>query len=195
MFLKPNIEKLKAKKDIAGLAKAMGKYKDDINQILYIIESIAELGAASSALQYVTILVNSPDLGMSIQAIETLKKIMIVIKNSKETSNHALFVLINLLKKLETDGHDAEIIAKTRMTLKELGYIGAVDALMNRLNGDNEKLREKSIEALGNMEYTKAIEHITPFLTEKNEVIRKKAETALKNLGWKEGQDPAIPPG
>ncbi len=204
-FFKPDIKKMRERKDINGLANAL-KDKDivvrmnaayalgdigDIRAVEPLIEALKDVWGVKLAAA--TALGNLHD-ERAIEPLEALKKGSGVTTHSELESKEAAVALARikrdvprLIEALETE---PELVSRVA-AIKELGKLGdtrAVEPLIGMFSKpcfdefERGNTHYQIIVALGNLGDERAIEPITRALQDKVEIVRKAAEEALKKI-------------
>ena len=168
LFGPPNIEKIKAKKDIQGLIKALHYMKDD-----KIRESAADIlgdiGDSTAVLPLIDAL-NDKDRSVQLKAIVALGKI--ADKRSVES-------LITMLK-----NKDEMLRSQAIEALGNIKDARAVEPLIEVLMEKNSINCISAIEALKKIKDRRAIEPLVKFLEDQHANVRKTAASALSVIGW-----------
>jgi len=204
-FFKPDVKKMREKKDIDGLINAL-KDKDvgvrmnaayalgdmgDIKAVEPLIEALKDVWGVKLAAA--TALGNLHD-ERAIEPLEALKTGTGAAPHSGLETKAAAVALARikrdvprLIEALETEPELASRVA----AIKELGKLGdgrAVDPLIKMFNKpyydefERGNIHYQIIIALGNLGDERAIEPITRALRDNVEIVRKAAEEALKKI-------------
>jgi HEAT repeat protein len=169
-LFKPNVEKMKAKKDVKGLIKAL-KYKRDQDVRRYAALTLGEIGDA--------------------RAVEPL--IQALKEENKGIRWNAVGALDKLGWKPEDDIEKAlYLIAKEEWDkLVKLGE-PAVEPLIQALKDKDINVRRGAAETLGKTGDARAVEPLIQALKEENEDIRRNAALALGEIGNAKAVEPLI---
>ncbi|MEX2720691.1 MAG: HEAT repeat domain-containing protein, partial [Candidatus Wukongarchaeota archaeon] len=166
-LFKPNVEKMKAKKDVKGLIKAL-KYKRDQDVRRYAALTLGEIGDA--------------------KAVEPL--IQALKEENKGIRWNAVGALDKLGWKPEDDIEKAlYLIAKEEWDkLVRLGE-PAVEPLIQALKDKDINVRRGAAETLGKIGDARAVEPLTQSLKDGDKDVRRNSTRALGKIG-----EPAVEP-
>lgn len=171
LFGPPNVKKMKARRDMQGLIKAL-RYKKDDKTCKAAAEALVEIGAPAVEMLIAALRDSDDDVRQS--AAMALGEI---------GDARAVEPLIAALA--DQHGHVRELSARA---LGKVGDPRAVEALIATLKDDRyEYVREASAEALGRIGDGRAMDPLVGAL--QNWSLSKAAATALDRLGWQPGQD------
>lgn len=172
LFGPPNIEKLKAKRDVKGLIKALD-YKEDLIIRSGAVVALGEIGDARAIEPLITLL-NLDYLSVRLVAAEALG-------NFRDP--RTVGPLIAALKDPES--------AVRRRAAEALGKIGdarAVKPLIAALKDWIEDVRKEAAKALGKIG-APAVKSLIAALKDRNILVREGAVDALEKMGWQPDQD------
>jgi HEAT repeat protein len=169
-LFKPNVEKLKKKRDVEGLLKALG-YKGK-NVRLSAAEALGKIQDAMTVGPLIRAL-KDKDSDVRGKAIWALGE----IGDAK-----AVGPLIWALK-----DNDSGVRERAKWALGEIGDARAVVPLIRALKDKDSDVRKAAKEYLGEIGDARAVEPLIQALA--NEYVREKAEKALEKIG-----EPAVEP-
>ncbi len=206
LFSPPDVEKLKAKRDMVGLVKTLSYPKDE-----KIRESAAlALGELSDANAVEPLIAALGDSHKDVRwaAARALGKIgdtraveplIAVLKDSEKRvrwetvevlgkigDTRAVEPLIAALQDGEADVRVAAVEA-----LGKMGGAHAGESLLATLKDSDPKVRLSAIKMLGNPGIAGAVEALISALQDNDQVIRKAAAEALDKIGWKPTENSA----
>ncbi len=178
LFGPPNIEKMKAKRDVQGLIKALGYMKDSDQEKHTIIrakaaEALGELGEVETVLDLMAAL---RDCSVSVRfaAVVGLGKFGPIAKGG----------LTAALK-----DSDAKVRAAAVKALGQLGDPTVVDMLITALKDIHSGVRWVASEGLGRLGDSRAAVPLVAALHDQAAYVRQEAAMQLENIG-----DPAVAP-
>ncbi|MBI5653945.1 MAG: HEAT repeat domain-containing protein [Chloroflexi bacterium] len=196
LFGPPNVEKMKAKRDVKGLIKAMG-YEKDATVRKSAVEALGEIRDEASLDPLINALKDSNKY-IRKAAAEALGKIgdaraveplIVALKNSERLvlpyASEALSKIGALaVEPLIAALKDSDDVLRQYAVdaLAKIGDVRAVESLIATLRDDNMKVRKHAAEALGKIGDVRAIEPLKTVLKDKH--VRKHALDALGKLGW-----------
>jgi HEAT repeat protein len=203
LFGPPDIEKLKSKRDIDGLVKALGYKKDSVVRC----EAARALGDVGwyTTIDLLTPRLQDEDTNMRAAAAEALGKIRdqhisLIVQQGKDFTLGTFF--LEALQKLEkneapvvepliqvlgsTEGRDRKGILAVLGALED-GR--AVDAILALLKDSDASVRLSAIHALEEIGDRRAIDLLVPRLETSDLKIRKAVIHALDALGWSPSLD------
>lgn len=190
---KPNISKMKQKKDVDGLIEALS-YKDESIK-LGAIKALGSIGDPHSIEPLIKFLkqsylgnyatfalaeIGNPAVDLLIEATQNKDNYV------RMNSAYALGLIGNekavpTLNKLLKDKDDT-VRMDASGALRMIASPKAVDPLIKSLKDKEWKVRENSAEALGKIGDERAIEHLSPMLNDENKNVSMKAEIALEKI-------------
>jgi diguanylate cyclase (GGDEF)-like protein len=168
-LFKPNVEELKNKGDIEGLAKAL-RYKWDKKVRVEAALALGEIRDKRAVKPLIQIL-ESENKGSLIKAIEVLGR----IKDEKAVEA--------LIYALRSKSLEAQI--KAAKALGEIRDKRAVEPLIQALRDKNEDLRLQAAKALGEIEEAKSVKPLIELLTDSDAAVRAQVAEALGKIGDK----------
>lgn len=178
LFGPPNIEKMKAKRDVQGLIKALSYPKDaDVRDAA--AGALAEIKDAQAVEPLIAALKDS-DIDMRKAAAISLDK----LKNTQ-----AVEPLISVLKDKRED------ISVRRLAAKALGNIGdikTVESFIAGLEDRNWLVRGNAAESLGMIRDVRAVDPLIATLKDNQWSVRKNAAEALGLIGDIRAVEPLI---
>lgn len=199
LFRPPNVEELKAKKDIEGLIKALKYKNDDVRcEATKALAEIKDVRAEEPLIQAL----KDEDRYVRIEATKALGEIR---------DPMAVEPLIQALK-----DKDSSVRGAVTKALGEIKDPGAVESLIQALEDENIVNRGYAMEALGNIGDARAVapliknierdeasnalvkigkpavEPLTQALKDKNASVRKRAATILGSIGNRKAVEPLI---
>jgi HEAT repeat protein len=190
LFGPPNVEKLKAKKDIEGLIKALNYRKDYWNENVYCDRSLREdvnrVGSVRAAAALAIGEIGDPR-GVT-PLLEALNDKVFEVR--KATVEALAMIGKPAVKELLVE-LGKESYPNRSDVIKALGMIGdplAVEPLILELGSSRWGIPRDAASALGELGDKRAIEPLRTLLMEKDEVVRNAATHALDKLGWKPDQ-------
>ena len=174
LFGPPNVEKLKAKKDVNGLIKALSYQKDpSVNQAA--AKALGQIGDARAIEPLIVALNNRNRL--VIQAVATalvwfgapaVKPLVSAIKTARQ--------------------HDP-IFQIAPQILAQIRDRRAVEPLINALKDSYLVVQQASAQALGQIGDPRAVKPLVTTLHDQNRDVRRASASALQTLGWRPDQD------
>lgn len=199
LFFKPNIKKLKAKRNIAGLIMALKDHDEDVRK-----EAAKALGDLNDkrAVEPLIAALNDKDLDVRKEAekvlanigesaVESLinalhnkdkdvrKKAAVALGKIKD--KRAVKPLISLLK------DNNRIVRKAAAdSLGKIKDKGSTKLLIALLSDEDDNIRKRVAVALGKLEDTKAVGALISALNDENYDVRDEAAKALKKIGTPE---------
>ncbi len=172
LFGQPNIENLKAKKDISGLLKAL-EYPKEVVIRQKAAEVLGELGNTEAI----------PSLVDALEDAEVEVRCAVCKALGQLKNEQAIKPLVTALK-------DKKAVVRQAVSnaLGQIGSAQAVKSLITALNDKDANVREEAARALGQIGDARAIKPLITALTEHNG-LEQAVAFALKKLG-----KPAISP-
>jgi HEAT repeat protein len=168
IFGPPNIEKLKTKRDVKGLIKALG-YKKSYYIIEQALDALGEIGDARAVAPMIKIL---QDAGYYDFILPHVSSALLKIGTP---------AVEPLIKSIHKD------YPRRYLAIEVLGRIGdsrVVEPLVRVLRESDEYTCAAAVTALGLIGDTRAIEPLIPFLYQSSSSLRNSAAKALNQLGW-----------
>jgi HEAT repeat protein len=180
LFGPPNIEKMKAKRDVDGLIKALQyKIKSTDFKETWVrqdaAKALGEIGESSAVLPLIAAL-NHRDNGVRWEAALGLGKI---------GDARAVEPLIAALK-------DSGLCIAAAVALGRIGSAHAVEPLISVLGDKDAKVRVAAAEALGKIGDTRAVEPLIAALEDKDFEVRKAVVEALGKIGDLRAVEPLL---
>jgi FOG: HEAT repeat len=157
----PNIEKLKANQDAAGLTKLLESKKPDVRKDA--AEALSQMGGSSALAGLLTAL-RDPDARVRFYAVVGLAKM------KQQESEEAL--------KAAVSDTDWEVRKEALTALIKSGQ--NLNVLRQAIAFNSGELRELAAVRLGEIEDPEAIEILIPALKDEEELVRLRATNALK---------------
>jgi HEAT repeat protein len=174
LFGPPNIAKLKEKRDVQSLIKAL-KYRKDSNIPLAAIDALAELGDPQVIPSLIELLTGADD-DIRQQAIITLGRMRAV-------------AAVDALIKILDENAFAPLGQYAAEALGNIGDARAVPVLVKiAANAEDKTMFYDPFEVLEGFG-TQAVALLLSQLTHKNEKISRRAAAALGKMGWQPGKD------
>jgi hypothetical protein len=175
LFGPPNVEKMKAKRDVEGLIKALGYQKDGSVRML----AAGALGQMRDprAVQPLIAALKDSDRHVPETAAEALVKI----------GTPAVEPLIVALK--DSDSNVRRLAAGA---LGQIGDARAVEPLIAALTDSNWELRQAAARALEQIGDARSFEPLVAALKDSNEFVRKEAAEGLAKIGDARAVEPLI---
>ena len=161
LFGPPNVQKMKDKKDVGGLIKALS-YKKSIIVCREAAVALGDLGDTRA-------------VEPLIADINSYHRKEVIVALGKIRDERAVEPFISILKNRDESIRQASIEGLVRIGLP------AVDLLISALKNDNYYVRESSAKALGSIKNPRAIEPLISALPALY------AAESLKALGWHPG--------
>jgi HEAT repeat protein len=176
LFGPPNVDKLKAKRDLPGLTKALG-YKQDSSLRRAAAEALGQLGDARAV---------EPLIGALGDETVSVRQAAVGALGELDDAR-AVEPLIGLLHgKDRWSVRDAAVLA-----LGRLGDARAVEPLIGLLHDEDGSLVQKAVEALTAIGAS-AVEPLIDALDDKDEYVRGAAVGALRAIGDVRAVDPEL---
>jgi HEAT repeat protein len=171
LFGKPNVENMKANRDIKGLKKALRNSDESIS--LSAVAALGDIGD-TEAIEALADGMKSRHSAVQKETAEALGRI---------GSDQAVDGLIAALRL----NNPAKLTAIFK--LSDLGNPRAVPALANTLTDYSQEVREASALALGATGSDQAVEPLLGVLLDVDEDVRINAAMGLDKIGWQPGMD------
>ncbi|MGA7076917.1 MAG: HEAT repeat domain-containing protein, partial [Halobacteriota archaeon] len=177
-FGTPNVEKMREKRDVKGLIKALGYKKgSDVR-----INAASVLGEISDphAVEPLIKMLNDADSDVCKAAAEALGRI----------GEPAVKTLIKVLSDADWGVRESAAAADA---LGRIGDSRAVEPLIRVLSDADSHVRESAAaaEALGRIGDSRAVEPLIRALNDADSDVRTNAADALDTFGWTPGRDEA----
>lgn len=170
LFGPPNIDKMKAKRDVQGLIKALS-YEKDVSVRLGAAKALGEFGD-SRAVEPLIVVLRDSDVYVRKNVVEALGRL---------GDSRAVKPLITALKDSDRDyGCSNGECEKIAEALVEIG-IGAVEPLIAAFTNSNENVRKRIVDVLVKIDKTRAVELLMASLKEGK--ISPSISGALVNIG------------
>ena len=171
LFGPPNVEKLKEKRDVPKLIKALGYKEATVRESA--AQALGEIGD-SRAVEPLSSALNDEDLVVAMAARDALIKI----------GAPAVEPLLGVLKEGDKEARKRAAAA--------LGKIGApaVESLLAALKSDDNVVRKTAVEALGKMGIPAVVEPLLAALKDEDKAVRKSAVVALGEIGDAQAVEP-----
>jgi HEAT repeat protein len=190
LFGPPNIEKMRARRDVKGLIKALG-YKKDTDVREAAAEALDELGwqpdkSEIGAAYWVVRRQWGKCVEIGAPAVEPL---LAALKDARNVARWAAGALAEIgapaILPLRAALSDAENVARwVAGALVEIGA-PAVEPLIAALKDADKEVRGTAAEALGKIGDARAVGPLSAALRDADEDVRKAAAEALEKLGQK----------
>lgn len=168
---KPNVEKMKEKRDVKGLIKALS-YREDYYVIWQAIGALGEIRDNRAV---------EPLRGLLYSSDEDIRKVATWALGAIG-DNRAVESLIKALNDSKPDVR--KVAAWSLGTIKDTR---AIEPLIKALN-DYDEIRKVAIWALGNIGMP-AVESLKGALSSYDTGVRERAAKALEDIGWRPGID------
>lgn len=198
-FGPPDVEKMKAKRDVNGLIKALDYDKDTAIRKA-AAKALGQIGGHRAVKALVAVLKDKVihfdaafalrDLGWEPQG-ESGAWYWIALREPKKAGSigsAAVKPLIAALKVMDHDMKHAEAVE----TLGMMGDLRAVEPLIESLKDENESVRAQAAKALGRMGGSRAIEPLIASLKDPYEYTGGTAAEELGKLGATQAVEPLI---
>jgi HEAT repeat protein len=169
LFGRPNVSKMKDKRDVEGLIKAL-EFKRDVEVRREAIHALGAICDARAVEPLIKVLMD-PDDTMRLAALNAMGNIR---------GERALEALIAQLA-------DPNVVVRSQVVgiLEELADQRAVEPLSVALLRDSSQyIREAAALALGHIGDTSAVESLITALKDSNRMVIEAAAGALDRLGW-----------
>ena len=168
LFGPPDVEKMKAKRDVNGLIKALN-YKQDSEIRENAAKALGEIGD-TRAVKPLSIALHDLNNDVRWSTIKALEKL----------GAPAVEPLIAVL----TDSSNT-MRGSAAQALRKIGDARAVDPLIAALKDSDRDVRRNAAEALGEIGDARAVEPLIAALKDSDRDVRKSAIAGLDALGWK----------
>ena len=172
LFGPPNIEKLKAKRDVKGLVKAL-RYPKDTSVCKKAAEALGELGDIG-AVKPLIIALKDVEIDVRKAAVEALAQIADI-----RTVQPLIEILQDVNNSLQRAAAEA---------LGQIGDAHAIDPLITALKAIDPTLRKVAADSLEKIG-APAVESLIAALKNIDSSVREAAAITLDKIGWRPGKE------